>query len=223
MEPAPVTAQGVTAMQIFARGLAIIFFGVLVPIALLFAAYHNLEEVSKGLKNYDSAAELQQHYTSLNKTLASANDYILFSLMYVEQSNQKTMLNKQAMKLTIIYIGFAVMSIGLMFMMLGINDGGGEGGGKLAGTEFNFKTTSTGLIVFIAGALMASGGALLNNQYITAAIPGYIQVFNKSETSNHDKSEKLVALYKSCRKYDEGKFQQCLAAMIKSLYKDELK
>ncbi|MCJ1958667.1 hypothetical protein MUB10_27560, partial [Klebsiella variicola] len=73
------------------------------------------------------------------------------------------------MKLTIIHIGLAVISVGMMFIILGINDGGGEGGVKLSGIDFNFKTVSSGLAIFIAGALMASGGALINNIYTTAA------------------------------------------------------
>ncbi len=104
------------------------------------------------------------------------------------------MLNKQSMKLTIIHIGLAVISVGMMFIILGINDGGGEGGVKLSGIDFNFKTVSSGLAIFIAGALMASG-ALINNIYTTAAVPGYVQILSP-ESKSDDKTNNPVKFYK---------------------------
>lgn len=56
---------------------------------------------------------------------------------------------------------------------------------------FNFKTVSSGLAIFIAGALMASGGALINNIYTTAAVPGYVQILSP-ESKSDDKTNNLV-------------------------------
>lgn len=99
-------------------------------------AYTHLTEFDTKINNIDTSQELQHNYDALKGNLVSANDYVLYSLMFVEQSNQRTMLNKQSMKLTIIHIGLAVISVGMMFIILGINDGGGEGGVKLSGIDF---------------------------------------------------------------------------------------
>lgn len=207
----------------FARRFAAITFGILLPIVLLFTAYGNLQQVSKNLHPIESPLELEKNFAPLRASFSSANDYILFSLMFVEQSNQRTMLNKQAMKLTVIHIGFAIMFVGLMFIVLGINDGGVESVNEVGGHTLNFKTASTGLVVFLGGALMASGGALLNNLYTTAGIPGYVQVLNQTAAGPTEKTRDLVELYKSCKAYEQEKFQRCLVRVVEGLYSEELK
>jgi len=208
-------------MKKITRSAVIFLFGLLLPLFLLVGAYTHLTEFDTKINNIDTSQELQHNYDALKGNLVSANDYVLYSLMFVEQSNQRTMLNKQSMKLTIIHIGLAVISVGMMFIILGINDGGGEGGVKLSGIDFNFKTVSSGLAIFIAGALMASGGALINNIYTTAAVPGYVQILSP-ESNSDDKTNNLVKFYKSCRQYEDDKFQRCLVSMVQQIYKEEL-
>lgn len=224
-------------MRAMARRLAAITFGIILPIILLYTAFCNLQDVSKKLYQIESEQGLQKAYEPLKGILSSANDYILYSLMYVEQSNQRTMVNKQAMKLTIIHIGFAIMCVGIMFVVLGINDGGAQGVGEFGGGTFNLKTASSGFAIFIGGALMASGGALLNNQYATAAVPGYIQVLTQADpppdpaaeaaaTRQHVawvKENQLIQFYKKCRAYDDTQYAQCLAGIVPKLYSEEIK
>ncbi|HDR2795518.1 hypothetical protein [Enterobacter cloacae] len=213
-------------MKKLTHGTVVFLFGLILPVFLLIGAYSHLTDIDEKINRIDTSKELQNNYTTLKGNLASANDYILYSLMFIEQSNQRTMLNKQSMKIAIIHIGLAVMSVGMMFIILGINDGGADGTANLTGMSFNIKTASSGLAVFIAGALMASGGALINNLYTTASIPGYVQILTSSTPEKNDEIDKtsaLVGFYKSCRKYDDERFQQCLVSMVQQLYKDELK
>jgi hypothetical protein len=224
-------------MRHLARNIAAITFGVVLPVLLLYTAFSNLQEVSKKFYSVESEQALLKSYTPLKETLTTANDYILYSLMYVEQSNQKTMINKQAMKLTIIHIGFAIMCVGIMFVVLGINDGGAEAGAPLAGGLINIKTASTGFAIFLGGAVMASGGALLNNHYATAAVPGYIQVLTQTaqptsvgeaapstpESMALEKQNQLIELFKRCKAYETGKFQRCLVSVVTQLYSEEMK
>lgn len=213
-------------MKKLTHSTVVFLFGLILPVFLLIGAYSHLTGIDEKINRVDTSQELQNNYTALKGNLASANDYILYSLMFIEQSNQRTMLNKQSMKIAIIHIGLAVMSVGMMFIILGINDGGADGTANLTGISFNIKTASSGLAVFISGALMASGGALINNLYTTASIPGYVQILTSSTPEKNDEIDKtsaLVGFYKSCRKYDDEKFQQCLVSMVQQLYKDELK
>jgi len=48
------------------------------------------------------------------------------------------MVNKQIMKVSIIQIGFAVISIGMMLIILGINGGGAETSAALLGTAAGY-------------------------------------------------------------------------------------
>ncbi len=224
-------------MRRMARNIAVVMFGVLMPVFLLVTAYSNLQVVSEKLYPTESERALLEGFAPLKEVFTSANDYILYSLMYVEQSNQKTMLNKQAMKLTIIHIGFAVMCLGIMFVVLGINDGGAEAGAPLAGGLINIKTASTGFAIFFSGAVMASGGALLNNHYATAAVPGYIQVLTQfsppsglpgsmpgsPENIALVKQNQLVELFNRCKAREASKFQRCLVSVVTQLYREELK
>lgn len=213
----------VIIMKIITHRAVVFLFGLIFPVFLLVSSYTSLKAIDDKLHQIDTTEELKSSYASLRGNLVSANDYILYSLMFVEQSNQRTMLNKQTLKVAIIHIGLAVMSVGMMFIILGISDGGGESVGETSGIKLSFKTTSSGIAVFVAGALMAAGGALINNLYVTASIPGFVQILNSGQSQEGDKDNELVALYKSCQKYDEEKFRLCLVSMVQQLYAEELK
>ncbi|CUI91511.1 Uncharacterised protein [Achromobacter aegrifaciens] len=65
------------------------------------------------------------------------------------------------------------MSVGVMFLLLGIKDGGFDAALAATDLKFDFKTGSTGLATFVIGALMAAAGGLLKNDYSTVGVPSF--------------------------------------------------
>ena len=162
-------------MNKFIQYFAVAMFGILIPVYLLGNVIGNVSSLNQEISyegNLDSTiksfAEAQYH-------LETANDYALLAMLSAESANQKTMINKQVMKVTVIQIGFAVISIGLLFVVLGFNDGGSEVEANSGELLFNFKTGSTGLAAIIIGALMATLGGVLKNTYSTVQVPEFYE------------------------------------------------
>jgi hypothetical protein len=151
---------------------AILIFGIIFPLALLSQAF-------LAVRNADFQAfetiGIEKSLPAQMAKLARPEDYTLYALVFVETSNRKVMLNKQMMKMAVIHIGFAVISVGMLLLLLGIDAGGMdlEGEHKALGTKLNLKIASTGVVVFVVGATMAALGGLLINQYKTIDIPRF--------------------------------------------------
>ncbi|GJH26281.1 hypothetical protein [Caballeronia novacaledonica] len=166
----------------FARLFGIVFFGVVLPVVVLFQAYMNLNELPKAIPGQQM--DVVKTFGDVKKLASEsniANDYALFAMLFAEQSNKQAIVNKQLLKVVIIQVGFAVISVGLMFIILGISDGGATVGGKGGGIEVDLKTGSTGLVTFVIGAAMAAGGALIPNEYTTVGAPDFAQVVGDTE------------------------------------------
>ena len=127
------------------------------------------------------------------------------------------MINKQIMKVTIMQIGFAVISVGMMFIVLGINDGGASGGAEVSGFKFDFKSGSTGVVVFVVGALMATAGGVLKNDYNTVPIPEFVYL------STHPEYTKSINAYIECKKFSEDKFRDCFIGVFQNINQGVLK
>ena len=112
---------------LLSRLIVIVIFGVIVPVIILFQAYQGTSYLSKNLPYTDTPDDLVKTFSAAKLSINNANDYALFSLLYTEHANQKTMINKQIMKVSVMQIGFSVISIGMMLIVLGINAGGIEG------------------------------------------------------------------------------------------------
>lgn len=69
----------------------------------------------------------------------------------------------------------------MMFIILGINDGRVEGVTDINGLKFDFKTGPSGVAIFIVGAIMATDGEVLKNDYNTVPIPGYYYSANNAD------------------------------------------
>lgn len=69
-----------------------------------------------------------------------------------EHSNYGVVHDKQRMKIVVMQIGFSVASVGIVFILLAMNDGGAELSPETTGTRIDFKTASTGLAAFLIGA-----------------------------------------------------------------------
>ena len=196
--------------------LSIAVFGVIFPVYILIQAFQGVSSLQEEVAYKKPLTELISDFSKAENSITSANDYALFSLMYVEHANQKTKTNKQVMKAVIVHAGFAVISVGMMLILLGINDGGLEGGAGLDALKFDFKTGSTGVGVFVIGAMMATAGGVLKNEYTTSKIPMYGGTWNEQ----HIKS---INAYKSCYAKKEDKFEKCFVNKFYKINREHLK
>ena len=131
------------------RQVAVLLFGLVFPVFILTQAYIGLASLGKDVGYTNTHEDLIHTLSTAKKSLANGNDYALFSLLYTEHANQKTMVNKQIMKVAIMQIGFAVTSIGMMLIILGFNNGGATGAAEVSGMKFDFKSGSTGVVGWI--------------------------------------------------------------------------
>ena len=204
-------------IKTLARQASIVLFGVVFPVYVLFQAYQGISSLKDDVAYKNSTTGLVGEFADVSTNMHSANDYALFSLMYVEYANQKTMINKQIMKATIIHTGFAVISIGMMLIILGINEGGIEGSAEAGSINFDFKTGSTGAGVFVIGALMATAGGVLKNDYSTSKIPMYGEV---GPNANYARS---INAYKSCYAKNAEHPERCFVSLFMQINKGYLK
>ncbi|MEL6487498.1 MAG: hypothetical protein AAFQ13_10200 [Pseudomonadota bacterium] len=187
-----------------AKGAAVAIFGIIVPIAILFQAYLGLSELRSDVSKHLTEQTTSEEYKQVRPLLQGANDYAFYNLLYSEKTNLAVVTNKQVMKVTVIQIGFAAISLGLMFVMLGVNDGGAEGAVEGSGIKVDFKTSSTGAVVFVVGALMATAGGVLKNEYVTVPIPGYI---DRGDGVNQQAHIQALEIYEDCRSQPKIKYE----------------
>jgi len=202
------------------RGLGILIFGIVFPVIILFQSYMGISSLRDDVSYKTTMDDLVVNLSGAKNHLASANDYALYSLLYVEHANQKTMINKQVMKTTIVNIGFAVISVGMMLIILGIKEegvSGAEAKVQAHGINFDFKTGSTGVAMFCVGAIMATIGGVLKNDYQTSEIPKYESV--APVDPSYDKS---INAYQACSSQGES-FETCFTQIFFQINKDRLK
>jgi len=203
------------------RNLAILIFGVLFPVVILFQAYIGINSLRDEVAYKTTVGDLVLNLSKAKPHLESANDYALYSLIYVEHANQKTMINKQVMKSAIVNIGFAVISVGMMLIILGINEGsrsGAEASADIQGVKFDFKTGSTGVAMFIVGAIMSTVGGVLKNEYQTSEIPKYESMSVPGVTAKYEES---IKAYKACNAQGKG-FEGCFSQIFFQINQKEL-
>lgn len=197
------------------RGLAIFIFGIIIPVLLIYNAHNNMQnlKIDDPVNRNPVVIFLQG-----KKTIDSDNDYYLFSLLYTESANQKSLFNKQLMKISIMQIGFAIMSLGIMFVLLGFNDGGAEfkSGSKSNGLDLSFKSSSTGIIIFTIGAAMAATAGISKNSYSTVPIPSYSNQKNLKLTNS-------IEAYKQCHELETTEFRECFSKAFYEINKEVLK
>lgn len=200
-------------------------FGMVIPVILLINAFLGVKQLSNQINLGENASGLIQQFDIARKSIKNINDYALFSLMYIENVGQKTILSKQLMKIVIIHIGFATMSIGIMLIILGINQGGIDGLSELSVLKFDFKTGSTGVVVFVVGSIMALAGAIYPNKYVTSQIPVYSQLIpNATELEKVKKLHiKSVNAYNLCMKNYPEESKKCFNQMFSEINKEYIK
>ena len=175
--------------------IASVIFGLLIPVALMWMSFGNIAELQRELKYEDRAL---QTFMEAKPKLTHQNDYYMLSLFYLEDSLQRSLANKQQMKVAAMHIGFALMSLGLMFIILGFKDHGGSGVDTKASYgdfEIDLKTGSTGLVVVLIGALISAGGALIPNKYTANTGPQFSSV---TEINSVDPGKLMAQFNKEC-------------------------
>jgi hypothetical protein len=192
------------------RAIAIAVFGCVAPLLLMIQAGVGLYTLTKSLADPATRPTVAQVLPSLRPQLRDVNDYIMSSHLIAEGVNQAVMVNKQTMKAVVMQVGFAVASVGLMFILLGITDGGAEGGLEHGLGKINFKTSSTGAIVFVTGAAMVAGGGLLRNDYKTLSVPNYVMIPQASVSAAPQALSELKLALDGCLKATPGERGACM-------------
>ena len=201
----------------FAREIVVLLFGVVVPFFMLAQAYVGLSSLSNNVNYHQTTDNLVVSFEKAKKSLSNGNDYALFALLYTEHANQKTMINKQVMKISVMQLGFAVVSLGMMLILLGFNDGGATANASISEIKFDFKSGSSGIVVFVIGALMATAGGVLKNDYGTVPIPDFLYTQQSNEIS------RSVSAYTECKKLGEARLLDCVVGVFEQLNQDALK
>jgi len=179
------------------RLASLLMLGIILPAILLMQAYQAMGKMSDITADGNDIASVINALPASVQELQSNNDYALLSISLMEASNQRTMLVKQRMKISVMHIGFAVISFGLMLLVLGLEAGGVDiAATATQGSSINLKTTSTSVTAVLLGAAMAAAGALVPNQYTTVSIPSYAYVAAKPAANG--KLDQLGRWAKEC-------------------------
>ena len=189
--------NGVSAATLrLGRVAAFLVLGLLLPAVLLFQAHQAMGRMSEVTADGNDIASIVKSLPASVQSLKSQNDYALLSIAMIEASNQRTMLTKQRMKMSVMHIGFAVISLGLMMLVMGLEAGGIDvAGGSPDKLSFNLKTTSTALTAVLLGAAMSTAGALVPNPYTTVSVPSYAPL---TDATVDERLQKLQTLAAQC-------------------------
>ena len=201
------------------KSFAVVTLGLLVPLVIMVQAYLNLGSLSDNLSRTANPAAAMEMFTAAQKAARNGNDYALFSQVYAETANQRVLTNKQVIKVAVMQIGFAAISLGLMFVILGINDGGGDSKISFLDVKLDFRTASTGALVFVVGAAMATAGGVLRNEYTTVGAPQYVYAGGPSQAE----TDSLNA-YRTCKAQARpAVFGECFASLYAQVNGEQLR
>ena len=217
-------------MNKYIQYFAVAVFGIAIPVYLMGSVITNVSAVNQEISYAGSLDSTIKSFSEAKDHLQTPNDYALLAMLSAESANQKTMINKQIMKVIVIQIGFAVISIGMLFVVLGFNEGGAEGNASNGVLSFNFKTGSSGLAAIIVGAAMATLGGVLNNAFSTVQVPTFSGQASVPVVLETDGSVSIVVeAFKACDSafkdlHGENKVSQiklCITPKLKEVYANE--
>ncbi len=156
------------------KSLSALLFGVVVPGIITFNVITSLSNLDDSINSKVELDEIAQVYLSVRDNLEQQNQYALIAYMFSAATNQNTLMNKQIMKTVVIHIGFAVLSFGVLFIILGINQGAITASGQIAdSTSIDVKSGSTGAGVILIGAAMVTISAVDKNEFTGVALPNF--------------------------------------------------
>lgn len=202
-----------TASVKVARAVASILFGLIFPLFIAFGVNVKIDSAARVVESATSRSYVVEEFSRTPSRFKSGNDYALIALADSERANLAVMINKQVMKLVVIYMGFAVMSFAMMFIVLGFNEGPIAASGESGGISLNLKFGSIGAATFVLGAAMAAGGGLLRNDYQTVGLPA----FQSAGSASSNLKGKLGEIAGQCASFEsEAEQSACMIATIPS-------
>lgn len=197
--------------------LVFVFAGVIFPVFMLGASAYNLYQTSNQFKEMSQQQLSIKELNELKNIMKSPYDYGIISIIYMEKQAHKIFIHKQTMKIASMYIGYAVLSVGVMMLFLGIETKKqNDINGNFMGLTFNIKSGSGGIIIFLLGASMIIIPGSINNKYQTPGIPGYGSgaPSNISQIKNN-----VLYIYQQCNKQTALSKDQCFTQSINSSFK----
>jgi hypothetical protein len=198
----------------FAKGLAMLLFGVIVPVVIAINSSAEISSARQSIEQASKQSYIMEVFREHPDKLKYGNDYALVALADSERANLAIMVNKQVMKLLVIYMGFAVMSFAMMFIVLGFTEGPVTVAGTTPALNLNMSFGSIGAAVFVLGAVMAAGGGLLRSDYKTVGLPGFIALTKGGAPADEDPTWKAL---ESCKALAAEAHLDCAEATIQGL------
>lgn len=177
------------------RGLVVTLLGLVLPAVLLGDAYIAIKELDQGVAAVADLKDLEQSLPAPMRLFKSPNDYVFLSSVFLESGAQRVALNRLRMKVATVHVGFALMCVGLLFVLAGIDPGGVEIGTTVKeGAGASLKTASGGAAILFVGALIAAAGGLAPSTYKSGSVPQ----FGEMAPSKIAVSDQMVNLIKAC-------------------------
>ncbi|MDF7657791.1 hypothetical protein PUG81_02320 [Erwiniaceae bacterium L1_54_6] len=181
--------------------IAAVFLGLIFPVVIILQSLSGLRTLSSDFHQLDSTNSIVEEVAKLKENITTDNDYKFVSMVYLENKNYTVMLKKQVMKIIIMQIGYATMSVGLMLIVLGFKDQEHVLSGGWRDIKIDFKTGSTGAAVVVVGAIMATLGGVLKNEYSNNPLPDYGQ--------HLDIDSMTYLIYQGCKIHAGDKIADC--------------
>lgn len=199
------------------KTLVFLLTGVIFPVFMLGASAYNLYQTSNQFKEMSQQQISVKELSELKSMMTSPYDYGITSIIYMEKQAHKIFIHKQIMKIASMYIGYAVLSIGVMMLFLGIETKSqNDINGNFMGLTFNIKSGSGGIIVFLLGAIMIIIPGSINNKYQTPGIPAFGA---GSSVDIRQIKSNVLYIYQQCNKQTTLPKDQCFTQSINSSFK----
>lgn len=193
------------------RIIAVAVFGVALPLVIARGVDSRIDHAQKIVTEQATRSYIIDEIHRAGWKERSGNDYALLAFADSERANLAVMVNKQIMKLVVIYMGFAVMSFAMMFVVMGFTDGAVTSSGEGAGFKFNLQTGSIGATMFVLGATMSAAGGLLKNEFRTVGLPTFV---NEQAAGPNFKGRVAEFAYQCAKINTESGQAQCLIATL---------
>jgi hypothetical protein len=147
--------------------------GIIIPIIVISIALTRMNDVMDSLDSRMSVSEIEEQISSLQGKMNHSNDYALYTVMFLERTNESVVISKQLIRSMVVLIGLTVICIGLAFAVLGVKEGGVDLNGSVQGFAFDVKASTPGLAAIAVGAIMVTIGGVWPGQYTTNQSPSF--------------------------------------------------
>lgn len=147
--------------------------GIIIPIIVISIALTSMNDVMDSLDSRMSVSEIGEQISGLQGKMNHSNDYALYTVMFLERTNESVVISKQLIRSMVVLIGLTVICIGLAFAVLGVKEGGVDLNGSVQGFAFDVKASTPGLAAIAVGAIMVTIGGVWPGKYTTNQSPSF--------------------------------------------------